>query len=184
MKSEFSRYKYDDPISKSIKLKRLVWSVIYHLLYKPFPQYGFNKYRVFILRLLGAKIGEGCIIYPSAKIWAPWNMEIGCFTVIGPDVDFYCMDKIIVGSKVAISQRAFICTGSHDISSLKRPLITKPIRISDHVWVCSDAFVGPGVQLNKGCVIGARAVVMKNVEENAVMCGNPAKFTKFRTVLD
>jgi putative colanic acid biosynthesis acetyltransferase WcaF len=93
------------------------------------------------------------------------------------------MDKIKIGSKVAISQRSFLCTGSHDISSLTRPLITKPIIIHDHSWICSEAFIGPGVTISEGAVVAARSVVTKDVKEYEVVGGSPAKFIKIR-VLD
>lgn len=72
-------------------------------------------------------------VSPSCFVWAPWNLEMGDYSVLADDVDCYNMARIKLGSKVAISQRTYLCTGTHDISSLTRPLVTKPISIGDHV---------------------------------------------------
>jgi len=107
---------------------------------------------------------------------------MGDYSVLAEGVNCYSMDKITIGSKVAVSQRAFLCCGSHDISSYVRPLITKPIFLGDHVWVCAEAFIGPGVNVEKGGVIAARSVVVKDIEAMQVVAGNPAKLVKYREV--
>lgn len=178
--SDYQKYKYEDHIPLTIKLKRLAWNVVYLLLFRLTPSWMLNDWRIFLLKVFGAKIGQGCIVYPSCKVWAPWNLEMGDFSVMAGGVDCYCMDKIKIGSKVAISQRAFLCTGGHNIRSLKRPLITAPIIIGNHVWVCAEVYVGPGVELGEGSIVAARGVAVKNVEEWFVVAGNPAVKIKKR----
>ncbi|UPW18268.1 hypothetical protein M0C34_18910 [Agarivorans sp. TSD2052] len=95
-------------------------------------------------------------------------------------MECYTMAKITLGSKVAVSQRTFLCTGSHVISSLTRELITKPISIQDHVWVAAEAYIGPGVTIKRGAVVGARAVVAKDVDEWQILVGNPAQVVGLR----
>lgn len=107
---------------------------------------------------------------------------MGQFSAMGDAVDCYTVSKITIGSKVAISQRAFLCTGTHDISDLRRPLVSKPIVIHDHAWVCAEVFIGPGLTVGEGAVIGARSAVFKNVEPWTVNGGNPAKFIRRRTI--
>jgi len=53
-------------------------------------------------------------------------------------------------------------------------LIKAPIRIGDGAWVCADVFIGPGVKVGRGAVVGARAVVVKDVADGVVVAGNPA----------
>ncbi len=178
--SNFKKYQYEDNLSKKSKLLRLVWNFVWSVFFRTNPRWLLNSWRITLLRLFGAKIGQGCKVSPTCFVWAPWNLEMGSYSVLGDYVDCYTMDKITIGSKVAISQRAFICTGTHDIQSLRRPLITKPIFIENHVWVCAQAFIGPGVHLQKGAVIAAGAVVVKNVSELNVVAGNPAIFIKKR----
>lgn len=178
--SEFEQYKYDDQLSKKSKVLRLLWNVVWFVFFKTNPRWVLNGWRINLLRLFGAKIGLGCKVSPSCFVWAPWNLEMGDYSVLGDGVDCYTMNKIIIGSKVAISQRVFLCTGTHDITSLQRPLVTKPIFIEDHVWVCAQAFICPGVRLKKGSVIAAAAVVTKSVDSFDVVAGNPAIIIKKR----
>jgi putative colanic acid biosynthesis acetyltransferase WcaF len=99
---------------------------------------------------------------------------------LGEGVDCYCVDKIRIGSYVTVSQYSHLCTASHDITSFNMRLVTAPIVIGDKSWVCSGAFIGPGVSLGEGVVTAARAVVMRNVDPWTVVGGNPARFIKSR----
>lgn len=180
--SEFKKYQYEDRLSKKSKMLRLLWNFIWVAFFRTNPRWLLNAWRINLLRLFGAEIGVGCKVAPSCFVWAPWNLEMGDYSVLGDYVDCYTMDKIKIGSKVAVSQRAFICTGTHDISSLRRPLVTKPIFIEDHVWICAEAFVGPGIRVARGAIVAARAVVTKDVESFAVVAGSPAIFIKKRVL--
>jgi len=182
--SDFKKYQYQDSLSRRNKLARLIWNFVFFVSFRSNPRWALNGWRIFLLRLFGAKIGTGCKVSPSCFVWAPWNLSMGDFSVLGDGVDCYTMARINIGSKVAISQRVFLCTGSHDITSLKRPLITKSINIEDHVWVCAESFVGPGVTLGNGAVIAARSVVVKSVDTHAIVAGNPAVFLKRRLLKD
>jgi len=173
---------YIDKISQKTKAKRLLWNLTWFCLAGWTPRFFLHGWRIFILRLWGAKIGTGCKIAPSANVWAPWNLEIGDYTAIAEKVDCYCVDRISIGSHCAISQRAFLCTASHDIKSLLRPLIHSPIHIENHAWVCAHAIIYPGVTLGEGSVVAAGSVVVKSVEKWNVVGGNPAKFIKLRSV--
>ena len=178
----YDQYKYRSKTSPREKLKRVIWNFVWLLAFRPTPRWALSKWRVGLLKLFGAKIGAGCLVSPKCKIWAPWNLEMGELVCLADDVDCYCVDKIIIGSKVAVSQRAFLCTASHEIETYHRELIHAPISIEDHVWVCAEAFVGPGITIEHSAVIAARAVVTRNVEAYAVVGGNPARLLKQRTV--
>jgi putative colanic acid biosynthesis acetyltransferase WcaF len=133
-----------------------------------------------LLRLFGAKVGKQVNIANTATIYFPWNLEIGDWSAIGEQAYIYNLGKITIGEKATISQRAHLCAGSHDYRDPALPLLTPPISIGSQVWICADAFVGPGVSVGEGAVVGARAVAMKNVEPWTVMAGNPARFAKKR----
>lgn len=105
---------------------------------------------------------------------------MGDFSCLAENVDCYTVDAIVLGSKVTVSQRSFLCTASHDIRSLTRPLTYSPIHIEDHAWVCAECFVGPGLRLGEGAVVAARSVVIRDVAAWEVVGGNPAKFIKHR----
>ena len=161
------------------RLARLIWGVVYIIFFRSSPR-SFHSWRSFILKIFNAKIGEGVHIYPNVKIWAPWNLEIGDEVGVADGVDLYSQDKIILGYRAIISQRSFICTGTHNFNLHGHPLTTKPIVINDYAWVAAEAFIGPGVNVGEGAVIGARSVVFKNIEPWTVVGGNPAKFIKNR----
>lgn len=137
--------------------------------------------RKFLLRLFGAQINRQAYIYASATIFAPWNLICGR-ACIGPNTQIYNKDVISIGNDSVISQRTVVCTASHDISSIMLPLRTSPIYIGDKVWIAADAFIGMGVTIGKGAIVGARAAVFKDVEPWTVVGGNPAKFIKQRII--
>ncbi len=161
---------------KGVLLARVAWAVG-----KPFFRFSprhFYGWRNFLLRIFGAQVGREVRIYPSASIFYPWNFSIGDWSTVGWGVDVYSLGKISIGANVLISHRAHLCAGSHDIRKPNLPLLTPPISIGDGSWVCSESFVGPGVSVGKGSVVGARAVVVKDVPDGAVVAGNPAKIIK------
>lgn len=176
--------KYQDRLTLGNKLQRLIWNVCCVMLFRPFGLPIFKGWRNVVLRLFGTQIGKGCIVHASAKIWYPKNLVLGDRVCIGPHSEIYTADKIIIGDKVTISQGAYLCGASHDISKINKPLITAPIRIDAFAWVCADAFVGMGVTIGEGAVVGARACVFKDVEPWTVVGGNPAKFIKKRIIKD
>lgn len=167
---------------KPHRVKRILWVIINATLFRCFARGPLWPLRKGLLKLFGAKIGPKSLIYESCKIFAPWNLEIGHSTCIGPKTELYNKDKIVIGNNSVVSQKSSLCTASHDISSYMLPLITKPIIIGNNVWVASEAFIGPGVRINDGAIIGARAGVFKDVQSLTVVGGNPAIVLKQRKV--
>jgi putative colanic acid biosynthesis acetyltransferase WcaF len=131
-------------------------------------------WRNFLLRIFGARIGRGVKIYPSAEIMFPWNLEIGDHTVISWKVIVYNLGRITIGSGTIISQYVHLCAGNHDFKSPEFKLLKTPIVIGSHVWIAADAFVGPGVVVGNNAVVYARSVVVKDVQESAIVAGHPA----------
>lgn len=141
-----------------------------------------NRWRIFVLRCFRAKIGEGCRVAPTTRVWLPSNLSMGDQVCLAERTDIYTVAKIQIGSNVAVSQGSYLCSASHDISYLHRPLVSRPIVIGDHSWICADAFIGPGVKIGEGAVVGAKAVVMKDVPPWTVVAGNPAVEIKKRVI--
>jgi putative colanic acid biosynthesis acetyltransferase WcaF len=183
VETDFERYRYIDSLPLHDKLRRLLWDTIWLLVFRPTPRWAFHAWRRMVLRAFGAKIGEGSRISPTCRIWAPWNLEIGDYTVLADNVDCYCVGTIKIGSKVAVSQRSFLCTASHRTDSLLRPLTIAPIVIGDHVWVAAESFLHPGVTIGEGAVVGARSVVTRDIPPWQICVGNPCKPIKAR-ILD
>lgn len=182
MNQENKYHKYIDNYSLSNKLHRLCWKICCTLFFRPFGLPMFKKWRTFVLRCWGAKIGKGSIVHASANVWAPWNLEIGQLTCIGPNTIIYNPGKICLGSKVCISQYAYLCTATHDYMSSAHTLYWKDIVVNDFVWVAARAFVAPGVHIGEGAVVGATASVFKDVDPWTVVGGNPARCIKNRKI--
>lgn len=166
--------------SKGEQLRRVLWGGAAPL-FRLSPRIAFG-WRRFLLRLFGAKVGAGVNIYNSATIYMPWNLSIGEWSSIGEHAYIYNLGRIEIGSRTTISQRAHLCAGSHDYTCPELPLLKPPVTVGDQAWVCADAFLGPGVTVGEGAIVGARAVVTRDVEPWAVVAGNPARFVKRRVL--
>lgn len=92
------------------------------------------------------------------------------------------MAPITVHENCIVSQRSFLCGGTHDYTKGAHPLITRPIEIGPHAWVAAEAFVGPGCVVSEGCVVGARAVVNGVLEPWSVYAGNPGRKVRARAM--
>lgn len=128
-----------------------------------------------ILRSFGARLGEGVIVKPQVKITFPWNLTIGDHCWLGEESWILNLAPVSIGSHVCISQRAFLCTGNHDWSSPRFDLVAKPITIGDRVWICANAFVGPGVTIGDGAVVTAGSVVTGDLPADMICTGNPCQ---------
>ena len=173
---------YNSDFGTINKILRMMWNTCYWFLFRPFNLNMFRGWRALILKLFGAKIGKGANVYASARIWAPWNLVVGDYSVIGPQVDCYNQGKITIGKHTNISQKTYLCASSHDFTTSTFPLILCPIVIHDQVWIAADAFIGPNVNIGEGAVIGARSAVFRRVSPWTVVGGNPAVYIKDRTV--
>nr|WP_240198251.1 hypothetical protein [Novosphingobium sp. P6W] len=100
---------------------------------------------------------------------------MGVYACLADGVDCYTQSLVQLGDYSTVSQRSFLCTASHDISQLSRPLISSPIRIGQHAWICAEVFVGPGVEIEEGAVVAARGVVTRNVAAWKIVGGSPAR---------
>ena len=153
--------------------RRVLWTLLQPLFrFSPRPWFG---WRSFLLRCFGAKIGRSVHIYPSATIYFPWNLEAGDGSAIGEHAFVYNLGRVTIGARATISHRAHLCAGTHDHTKADFPLLRPPIVIGPEVWICADAFVGPGVTIGEGAVVGARAVAMKDVRPLGIVIGNPAR---------
>lgn len=133
-----------------------------------------------ILCLFGATIGPGARAYPTAKIWAPWNLIMEENSCLGPDVECYNVAPIHLGRDSIVSQRSFLCTASHDFEDKDFSLIGSSIIISQGAWIAAESFVGPGITVNQHAVVLARSVVTRDVAANTVVAGNPAQYIRER----
>lgn len=156
-----------------------LWWLVQSTLFRLSPQFMYGWRRA-LLRLFGAKVGKKVIIRPTVKTTYPWKVSIGDYSWIGDDVVLYSLGEIEIGSHVVISQKSYLCTGSHDFSNSSFPIYEKKITIKDQCWIATDVFVAPGITVGKGTVVGARSSVYKDLPSNKVCIGNPAKIIRER----
>lgn len=173
--------KYENRLSCGNRIGRAIWNIAWLILFRVSPVICF-PWRRFLLRLFGAKIGKKASIYPSTKIWAPWNLEMGDYSCLSHSVDCYSVDKIVIGANATVSQYTYLCTASHDITDSHMRLVTAPITIGDGAWICASAFIGPGIKVGEGAVAGACSVVTKDIPAWTVVSGNPARETGKREI--
>ena len=136
--------------------------------------------RCAILRTFGASIGNGVVIRSKVNVTFPWRLTLGDHVWLGDEVLILSLAPVTIESDVCISQRAFLCTGSHDYRRESFDLITKPITVRQGVWIAASAFIGPGDEIAPGAVIAAGSVVLDSVPSVTLMRGNPA--TAVRTL--
>lgn len=172
--------KFRSELSWRNRLARAVWGVSFALLFRPTPR-PLHAWRAALLRVFGARLGRGVKVYNSARIWAPWNLVMGDYSVLGDAVDCYAVNRVEIGAHSIVSQYSFLCTATHDVDQPHFPLVTAPIVIGAHAWVAADVFVGPGVTIGEGAVVGARSSVFKDVEPWTVVGGTPARLIRRRS---
>lgn len=174
------QHRANDNYENSEYMRRILWMATRPIL-RIIPRF-FYRFRNTVLRLFGARIGKEVRIYSSVDIFFPWNLDIGDEVTVGPGVQLYSLGKIIVGDGSMISYGAHFCAGTHDYTQVNLPLLKPTIELGKGVWVCADAFIGPGVSIGDYSIIGARAVVLKSFSELSIIGGNPARKVKERPI--
>jgi putative colanic acid biosynthesis acetyltransferase WcaF len=168
--------------SRGEQLRRVLWSGGRWLIrLSPRPCFGWRR---FVLRLFGARVGAHVNIYPSTHLYMPWNVTIGDWSALGDDVFVYSLGSVSIGKSATLSYRSHVCAGTHDLNDPELPLRKPPVTIEDGVWVGTEAFIGPGVTVGRAAVVGARAVVVKDVAALDVVAGNPARPVSRRRLRD
>lgn len=130
--------------------------------------------RHFFCELAGLKIGQGSTIHMWARFYDPKNITIGEDTIIGDHAFLDGRDKLKIGDHVDIASQVLIYNSQHDIDSEDFHAIDAPVEIEDYVFIGPRAIILPGVRIGKGAVVGAGAVVTKDVPEFAIVGGVPA----------
>lgn len=159
--------------SLSHRLFRAAWGVAWLILARWTPP-PMHPWRAFVLRLFGSRIGKGARVYASARIWYPPHLHMADFATLGPRTLCYNQARIMIGARAVVSQGAHLCAGTHDVSDPDFQLVTRPITVADRAWVAAEAFVGPGVKVGEGAVLGARGVAMRDLDPWTIYSGNPA----------
>lgn len=157
------------------------WWCIQATLFRWSPQFAYG-FRRTLLRAFGAKIGTGVIVRPTVTVTYPWKVTIGDYAWIGDDVVLYSLGEIYIGSNSVVSQRSYICAGDHDYTDPSFPIRGPSVHIGDQNWIATDVYIGPGVSIGSGNVIGARSSVFSDLPDGMVCLGTPCRPVKPRNM--
>ena len=173
--------RHRSPYGLAEKIKRTLWSAVEATLFRcTWPTW--YRYRGWMLRRFGARVHPTARVRRTVRITCPWNLSLGSGTATGDHVRFYCLGPIVIGDRVTISQHSHLCAGTHDYDHVDMPLLRLGITIHDDVWIATDAFVGPGISIGEGVLLGARACAFKNLHPWTIYGGNPARPLKDRNI--
>lgn len=176
--SSYSCAHFDRGASKA---REFIWLLVSLLLFRLCP-ISLSPLKRAVLRAFGARIGHDVTIKPQVKITFPWKLEIGDHVWLGEECWLLNLERITIGNHVCISQRAFLCTGSHDYKSPTFNLIVKPIQVQDGAWLGAGCWVGPGVSVGNHAVLAAGSIATKDLEPFGIYRGNPAAFVRQRII--
>lgn len=151
-----------------------LWWLVQALLFRPSPQFLYG-WRRWLLRAFGARVGKRVIVRPTAHFQFPWKVTLGDYCWVGDEVVVYSLGPIEIGAHTVISQRSYLCAGSHDATDPAFGITQHQVVIEPECWIATDVFVGPDVRIGRGAVVGARSSVFKDLAGGMVYAGSPAK---------
>ncbi len=152
----------------------ILWEAAWFWLCRWTPK-PFNAWRIGVLKLFGAQIFGEPFVHQRARILIPWNVELHNRACIGDRANLYSLDRIIIGDRTIVAQEAYLCTGTHGSWSEGFVLKTERVEIGKDVFVGARAFVLPGCHVGDESVVGACAVVVRDVPRGARVAGAPAR---------
>ena len=152
----------------------LLWQCVQATLFAWSPQPAY-AWRRGLLRAFGAKVGRGVLVRQSARITYPWKVILGDHSWVGDHAELYSLGTIEIGPHAVVSQRTYLCAGTHDYQRIDFPLVAKPVRIEAEAWVAADCFVAPGVTVGHAAVVAARSTVLSDVPPCMIVAGTPAE---------
>lgn len=173
---------YENRLGRKHQAVRMLWNILWTLTTWFLPRSLGMGWKRCLLRVFGANVHPTAQVYSSARIYYPANLTMEAYSCLADGVECYNVAPVTVGAHSTISQGTLLCTASHDITDSHHRLVTAPIMIEDQVWIGARAYIGMGVVVRQGAVVGATASVYKTVEPWTVVGGNPARFIKKREI--
>ena len=170
---------YSSPWSPATLARKALWGTVWLTLFRPTPKF-LKAWRLFLLRLFGARISGTPFVSQSCKIHMPWHLTLEDRACLGPHSEVYNLGHVTLRARCTVAQYVYLCAGTHDLSTPKLTLVTAPIEIGEDVFIGAKALILPRVRIGKGAVIGAGSVVTKDMPEWMICAGNPCKPIKQR----
>jgi putative colanic acid biosynthesis acetyltransferase WcaF len=172
---------YTSPWGIGVRIRVTVWAMVWFILFRPTPKF-FNPWRVFLLRLFGCRVSGRPFVAASAVVKMPWNLRLEDRACLGAGSEIYNLGQVSLGVGCTVAQQAYLCGGTHDLSKPNLPLVIGPIEVGRDAFIGARAFVLPGIRIGVGAVVGACAVVTKDIPSWSIVAGNPARSIGERSV--
>jgi putative colanic acid biosynthesis acetyltransferase WcaF len=161
------------------KVRVLLWYFVNYYIFNSSLPWPYNFKRV-LLKLFGARVGEGLVIKTRVRIKNPWRLIIGKHCWIGEDVWIDNLEDVIIGDHVSISQGAMLLTGNHDYTYSDFRYRLGKIFLDNGTWVGAKSIVCPGVTCKSHAILTVNSVATKDLEPWKIYSGNPAIFQRDR----
>lgn len=165
---------YHSPWPWSVRWKSALWSLVWTLTCRWTPKPA-AAWRRLVLRVFGSQLHGRPFVHSRARIDHPWNLTLHDRACLGDRAHAYALAPITLESGATVAQEAYLCTGTHDHTDPRLPLQTAPIKVCAHAFVGARAFLLPGVTVGPRAVVGACAVVTRDVPAATTVAGNPAR---------
>jgi putative colanic acid biosynthesis acetyltransferase WcaF len=178
---DLSKYDNSDYPADRSPVRWLLWYFVGSPIVET-PWIPVSSLKVAVLRLFGAKIGEGVYVKPRVRVKFPWLLTVGNHCWIGEDVWIDNLAAVTIGSSVCISQAAYLCTGNHDWTTPNMKIFARSIKLEDGSWVGARSTLCPGVKLGAGSIAAVGSVVQRDIPDFEIWSGNPATFVKKRQI--
>ena len=170
---------YTSPGSLGTKVRVALWQLTQATLFRWSPR-PLSAWRVGLLRVFGCRSSGRPYVANSVRVKMPWNLVIEDRACLGPDVEVYNLAPITLKARSTVAQEVYLCAGTHDFSKRSCPLVVGEIVIHEDSFLCVRALILPGVEVGRGAIVGAGAVVTRDVPEGMVCAGNPCRPIKPR----
>lgn len=141
-----------------------------------------SSFKKFLLKIFGAKIGQGVVIKPKVNIKYPWKLTIGDHTWVGEKVWIDNLAEVTIGNNCCLSQGAMILCGNHNFKKSSFDLIVKPVTLKDGAWLGAKSVTCPGVTVEINAILSVGSIATSNLEANYIYQGNPAIKIKERII--
>ncbi|WP_353622089.1 maltose acetyltransferase domain-containing protein [Halocella sp. SP3-1] len=137
--------------------------------------------KIEILKKLFGSTGEGIYIEPNFRCDYGSNIYLGDNFYANYDCTILDVCKVVIGKNCMLGPKVCIFTATHPLDAELRVSgleYAKPVKIGDNVWIGGSAVINPGVNVGNNVVVASGSVVVKDVPDNVVVGGNPAKIIK------
>ncbi|TYC08802.1 acyltransferase [Bizionia gelidisalsuginis] len=155
---------------------------INEMIFRFLPETRFFKFKQILCQIAGLELGDNIKICSSVRFLGQGKIKIGSNTWIGPATMIISTAEVKIGENVDIAPRVYIGTGTHEMGTdgirMAGKGTKKSVIVGDGTWIGTGAIILPGVTIGRMCIIAAGSLVNKDINDNTIVGGVPAKVIK------